>query len=387
MVDKIDNQRSFQMFDAGWILPPNQRRGGRAPVERQALPPPRKRARLDRGTSRLSVFSTAASENQTLNQSSSSASGEKKVMTSDAVEDKINRSMEVDNDDASRAAEDITTVDTAAEPVSALRSPQQRTVIPPGTVIQTKNGTIIIEELDTPAIRREKAIRRKEERLRLAAAAEPDSAPPPSSSVLVARPPRKSRATKGMDDIDNELDSDLSSLSDVGSDVGSEDGKPRAESTAGATNNFANAAEESGDISVNETLEGGTLVWAKAETYPWWPAVVFEEDDPEVPDSVYNACIAAQQKQKGVIHVVRFFDKASSWQCLNADRVKLLGEDKALDEDLLSPTPRTPGQRWRNAKIRQECRAAWRRAMAEMETGSNPEQSEDEGDGNGVSET
>jgi NuA3 HAT complex component NTO1 len=35
VVDDVDNQRSFKMFDAGWILPAGQRRGGRAPIERK----------------------------------------------------------------------------------------------------------------------------------------------------------------------------------------------------------------------------------------------------------------------------------------------------------------------------------------------------------------
>jgi hypothetical protein len=41
MVEDVDNQQSFKMFDAGWILPPDQKRGGRVP----AVPPPRKRSR------------------------------------------------------------------------------------------------------------------------------------------------------------------------------------------------------------------------------------------------------------------------------------------------------------------------------------------------------
>lgn len=45
VVDDVDMHRSFNMFDAGWILPSNTRRGGRAPVEKQDLPPPRKRQR------------------------------------------------------------------------------------------------------------------------------------------------------------------------------------------------------------------------------------------------------------------------------------------------------------------------------------------------------
>jgi len=42
VVDKVDEYRSFKMFDAGWILPENQKRGGRAAVERKPLPPKRK---------------------------------------------------------------------------------------------------------------------------------------------------------------------------------------------------------------------------------------------------------------------------------------------------------------------------------------------------------
>lgn len=39
LVTDVDNKGSFQLFDKGWILPPEQKRGGRRPVERQPLPP------------------------------------------------------------------------------------------------------------------------------------------------------------------------------------------------------------------------------------------------------------------------------------------------------------------------------------------------------------
>lgn len=42
VVDKVDEYRSFKMFDAGWILPENQKRGGRAAVERKPLPSKRR---------------------------------------------------------------------------------------------------------------------------------------------------------------------------------------------------------------------------------------------------------------------------------------------------------------------------------------------------------
>jgi hypothetical protein len=38
-VDHVDNQQSFKMFDAGWILPPDQKRGGRAAGDRPSYYP------------------------------------------------------------------------------------------------------------------------------------------------------------------------------------------------------------------------------------------------------------------------------------------------------------------------------------------------------------
>ena len=84
MVEDVDSQGSFKMFDAGWILPTGQKRRGRQAVERPPLPPPKKRMRTcaycasmlfgtglwrvlaERGTSKLSTISTTVSENQTM---------------------------------------------------------------------------------------------------------------------------------------------------------------------------------------------------------------------------------------------------------------------------------------------------------------------------------
>jgi NuA3 HAT complex component NTO1 len=45
IVDEVDKRQSFKMFDAGWILPENQKRGGRTAISRPAIPPPRKKMR------------------------------------------------------------------------------------------------------------------------------------------------------------------------------------------------------------------------------------------------------------------------------------------------------------------------------------------------------
>ena len=55
VVIDVDNQGSFYMFNAGWILPPDRKRGERASaMDRSALPPPRKRPR----TGALKLFPT-----------------------------------------------------------------------------------------------------------------------------------------------------------------------------------------------------------------------------------------------------------------------------------------------------------------------------------------
>ncbi|KAI0765639.1 hypothetical protein BD413DRAFT_637686 [Trametes elegans] len=192
---------------------------------------------------------------------------------------------------------------------------------------------IIIEELDTPATRREKNLRKKLERqaAREAAASAGPSSAGPTSSVSAApatasrrgRQQQQPQAVAGPSRLpsstvdDDDEDSDLTDLSDIegstqqgerdGEDIPSasaarpgvlqqpEQGPVVFRSLRRAPPRQAQAPPapapvvEPGAITVKpgEKLEGGTLVLtAVSESFPWWPAVVFEEDDPEVPESV-----------------------------------------------------------------------------------------------------
>lgn len=160
VVDDVDNQRSFKMFDEGWILPPNQRRGGRAPIEKHELPPPKKRSRTgecstamliskllivcpDRARSTLS-FSTPASDNQTLKKEGSPGlPGESEHAEAPPQEDvkEVIEGMEVDPEENGREE------------------------VEPEIVNVPRRKTIIIEELDTPATRRAKNMARKQRKL------------------------------------------------------------------------------------------------------------------------------------------------------------------------------------------------------------------------------
>ena len=91
-------------------------------------------------------------------------------------------------------------------------------------------------------------------------------------------------------------------------------------------------------------------VWAKAgafdaltvpitvtmmtDTYPWWPAVIFEEDDEDVPKTVLKAK-DPQKAGDGQLQLVRFFDKRSSWsvcraKCQSGTKMSLTGSGWGL---------------------------------------------------------
>jgi hypothetical protein len=104
------------------------------------------------------------------------------------------------------------------------------------------NRVIIIEELDTPAIRREKNLRRKAEKRRLAEAAALHQPQTPS-------PPKATPAYGGA-----EMDSELSSLSD--SDLTS-DGEG---ALAGEGSGLQNSESTGANFAPSDfPLEGGTL--------------------------------------------------------------------------------------------------------------------------------
>ncbi|KAJ3932754.1 MAG: bromodomain and PHD finger-containing protein 3 [Lentinula lateritia] len=410
--DHVDNQASFKLFNSGWILPSDQKRRTRAPTvpppDASSLPPPRKKLRLDRGTSKLSVFSTAEEDNQTLN-SGISALGENPT------------------DAQSTGATAVDTILTPTITATTNTYVVEPTIEPSGLprigeIIRGANGKVIIEELDSPVTRREKHMRRKAERdkLRYASGLEqvatssslfsastlepilnldvgPSSASGPS---IVSSPPFPSNHS-GETEMENqqklkspkresytnalpgkgkermEIESELSSLSEGGE----EDADAATHRSAAARSPIASAPSVSATIppisstskkaseaeglvklsqfEPDQQLEGGTLVWAKADTFPWWPAVVVGIDEPAVPPAAKKMYTSIKKKNKNLtLHFVRFYDKQHSWQCLGIEKLLPLGDDDELDADLVANQSKR--QKWKNAKLKSECREAFR---------------------------
>ncbi|KAJ3852481.1 bromodomain and PHD finger-containing protein 3 [Lentinula lateritia] len=384
--DHVDNQASFKLFNSGWILPSDQKRRTRAPTSVQdasSLPPPRKKLRLDRGTSKLSVFSTAEEDNQTLN-SGVSAPGENPT------------------DAQSTGATAVDTILIPAITATTNTYVAEPTIEPSGLprigeIIRGANGKVIIEELDSPVTRREKHMRRKAERDKLRYASGLEQVP-----TTFASSPLTTASTS-----EPILDLDVGSSSASGPSIVSSPPFPSNHSVETATEHqqklespkresYTNVLPAKGkermeieselsslseggeeDVAVLTTrkltphppppvppvltskMTGGTLVWAKADTFPWWPAVVVGIDEPTVPAAAKKMYTSMKKKNKNLtLHFVRFYDKQHSWQCLGIEKLLPLGDDDELDTDLVANQSKR--QKWKNAKLKSECREAFR---------------------------
>ncbi|KAJ7078621.1 hypothetical protein B0H15DRAFT_860340 [Mycena belliarum] len=125
-------------------------------------------------------------------------------------------------------------------------------------------------------------------------------------------------------------------------------------------------------LPVGNRLEPGTLVWAKAASFPWWPAVVFDYSHPSIPMEVLTKAMALGRKREEFLYIVRYFDAAGAWQHLPLEKLRALGECRELDRDMLAVPSRRQKAHWKGRNIAQ-CRAAYKEALEEMESGDEKE--------------
>jgi len=76
-----------------------------------------------------------------------------------------------------------------------------------------------------------------------------------------------------------------------------------------------------------------------------------------------------KRKGKDFLHIVRFYDKAKSWQYLSLDKMRELGESKELDQDMLSKNSLRQQKSYWKGNLYAECQIAYAEAMDEMESG------------------
>jgi len=177
ILSTVDDKGSFALFNTGWILPSSQKRNRRPTLQmsqsmdRSAQPPPRKRPRMDPGSSRLS-YSTVEEDNQTLQPSDPTQT------YTDAEEDypemmDVDVPTELPPESSSVPPEDVDGSAWTTRSLPAANEHGKSSVeVTSGNnkLIIMPDGSRVLEELDTPATRREKNMRRKAERLAAAAA-------------------------------------------------------------------------------------------------------------------------------------------------------------------------------------------------------------------------
>ncbi|KZP17582.1 hypothetical protein FIBSPDRAFT_1046754 [Athelia psychrophila] len=408
IVDEVDNRQSFKMFNDGWILPENAKRGNRSAAERAPPPLPKKKYKKNRDVSGLSALSSSTADNQTLQLLADAAAAESRVLGQGSA----THAMEVDippaqDSNVSSPLSDVNSEPEAAtssvkpmssikpmssvqpmstvkplssvkplsgvkpmptvEPLSSVKpmsTDQPMSTVEPmlsvkpastvkpvstvkpmstmsnvvePTIIRTADGKIIVETLDTPAMRKQKSIMRRAERERLASISAQAG---PSTFPVVDLEPSISHVSEGQDD-------------------------PQGRSVSRTA---ASAPPRDPAVVVLEdgrTLDGGTLVWAKAQSYPWWPAVIFEPDDITVSPNIRESRAHVRRTGSGALHLVRFFDQKNSWQWVELNQLLLMFENTDLDIELLASNSKK--QKWKKPSVRDNCRAAFRRAEAERQ--------------------
>ncbi|KAF8907428.1 hypothetical protein CPB85DRAFT_1311781 [Mucidula mucida] len=124
-----------------------------------------------------------------------------------------------------------------------------------------------------------------------------------------------------------------------------------------------------GKFSEDEEIENGTLVWAKTPMRPWYPAVVFDENDPEVPVHILTGSTSKER------HIVRLFNSTETWVCVPKIKLKTLGKFKELDQDMMASASHFQGQLtggWTSDK-RDEVLAAYQDATVQVAVESGDE--------------
>jgi hypothetical protein len=262
LTETIDKQQSFKMFNEGWILPPDQKRGGRVRVERPPPLPPKKKKSCAHCPILVRVLLTyfPAADRPSISKSPP------------------HQPVEVTIPPPAEPTEDVMDIDV--EPllqpeIQARRSPASHgAVSDTGLPVQSiqesvdsrGNRIVIIEELDTPATRRERTRRAKAERARLAVEAATHTTNVAEISDSRGLPPAPVAPTQDL----GQEESDLSSLSGDSDEVG-EDEEVQASTSAGLGRGRGKVQTQRkaghvkspglGNVSLppNERLESGTL--------------------------------------------------------------------------------------------------------------------------------
>ncbi|KAG6895629.1 hypothetical protein C0992_000303 [Termitomyces sp. T32_za158] len=230
-----------------------------------------------------------------------------------------------------------------------------------------ENGRRVLETLDTPELRRKKATERRKQL---------EEKKKQQQQVVLPADGEHTNTLAG-EGSRVRLAQESGSLSEVGSEaraiasVSVSGPRKRGRGRPSLAQEIV-AEPEHVLIKPGQVLDGGTIVWAQARSFPWWPAVIWDENHPEVPLNIRAEYAKAKRRFGPDVHIVQFFDKHRSWQLLPNDSLRMLAEDKELDQDMIADKSKRQKTKWTPKNI-QECRVSYGIALQEMETVSDLE--------------
>ncbi|KAG6840128.1 hypothetical protein C0991_008687, partial [Blastosporella zonata] len=277
---------------------------------------------------------------------------------------------------------------TVSAPAKARRSsgapppPLSSRVFPGTERIIEENGRKIRETLDTPQLRKKKRkdlIESLKQQMQIQNAAGGSGSAGASGSQDAQIQSSISNAGETV------TYQEMGSLSQVGSDylqgstsasVSARGKKARGRPTGWQTRPALEPELERVLVKEGDVLEGGTIVWAQAQFFPWWPGVIWDYKDFPVPMNIKRKHEVACKKTGKQMYVIQFFDKGRTWAVIPHEDLRLLGEDPALDEDMVATKSKRQTAKWANkwtGKSMQDCRDSYHIALKEMETPSDVE--------------
>ncbi|KAG6835319.1 hypothetical protein H0H93_002746 [Arthromyces matolae] len=331
---QISARDSFSMFNIGWILPSDEKRGGRKSVDRSAIPPPppRKRMRTGPGPSRLSIVDTAPADSQPVSE------------TAGPVDESV-------PDDAPGPVVEL--------PETSAEGPLQDNIVPSSIEPASEEISTATPQLDI-APHQQPSPPQDEH-------TEPFSAPTP---VTTAKDTRTS------------VPPPVHALAPESTPAVVTDGTvPEPEGIVKRRKKAKGGRQPVGDdvvdpdnvlVQPGQNLDGGTIVWAQATSYPWWPGVIWDPTHWQTPVNLKTQLEKANRNSETSSYIVQFFDKHKTWQILSHKQLRMLGEDKDFDADLVAEKSKRQWVGW-TAKNMQACRASYEIALNEMETPSDVE--------------
>ena len=362
-VKEVGDWDSFKRFNTGWVLPEGTKRGGRAQAPPPSTPTLAKRPRKVSEPSR----STPATENGHV-----SASKKDDPTSSPRRPRSQTQPSKSAQDVHGHGAPDSPVPDSKAGAISTLRAL--------GAKGHTRAGSVSSELSEDEALETEHwSISRRLARKAGGVADEAETASSPLSSDaeggMTRRTAYKSRKAKvKIPPAARSKDKADRGATGAGAGAGAEWQASRSSSQSGS------------DKAKSELCEPGTLVWAKMQGYPFFPGVVFDQEDREgIPPSVLSDRSKQEELLSGgsgsgslgggggggegtwpgpsesELVLVKFFDKSGSWMWARSGKLRMMFEDSKLDEGMLMIKDK------RHVKMRKQVREAYEAAKAQME--------------------